>query len=57
MAEMPQDRCEVCGEKKEVRAWTRHARTGNRIYPVRKMALAFCVNPECREFRARKKAA
>lgn len=57
MAEKPQECCEVCGEEKVVRAWSTHARSGNRIYPVRRMALAFCVNPDCKEFRAHKKAA
>lgn len=55
MAEKPQDRCTECGEEKVVRAWSTHAKTGGRIYPVRRLALAWCDNPECRDFR--KKAA
>lgn len=56
MSHKPQDRCPMCGEEKVVRAWSTHAKTGERFYPVRKVALAFCVNPECGEFRGSKAA-
>lgn len=57
MAYVSQDRCAVCGEEKLVRAWTTHHKSGNKVYPVRKMALAFCVNPECPESGRGRKAA
>jgi hypothetical protein len=47
MAEKPQDRCTECGEEKVVRRWSTHWRTGARIRPIRKMALAFCVTEGC----------
>lgn len=48
MRERETDRCDDCGlDLRVTRAWYRHYRTGEVVYPVRAGVISFCLNRDC----------